>query len=658
MDQVGMGQTTPLQEIVSAGYSIDAGALVSGSTAYTASSSPGNSQIPITDGSGNITLTGNLNVGAGKSVTSSAALTVTSGGSSALTLTSKSGTLDLGTGTNTIANTDASTALTLNPTGNIDFFSASNSITSAGNLTLAGSITSNGTTANTFSSDINQNNGNDTISPITAPTTAPTLSVTNGGHSLAAGTWYGKYTWYNSDGETTASSESTQATTTGGASEITFTIPTIPAGATGAKLYLTPVNGASGSEVYQNVTITSGTTGVVTSYNAGAAYPTVNTAGGSIIANGNANTLNNTTINGSTTLNGGTSSTANTIINNSNFTVNGVTSPTTTATLGSNATGSLGATTYYVEYTWVNADGETYLSSESSLAVSASHVLTVTVPSFPASVTSANVYVSNTAGGGSGAETKQTSITTSGGTWTEPTSGLVAGALPPPDDAAGGLIQTTGFINVDGPFSTNWSGLYLDNTNTSSLTTPPIDFASGGTTQRLLATTVGTNPTFEFLNKSVTSAVDSFDNNGQIIVNAPSAYSGNLINLEVNGTSEFSVDSNGHIISTGATPTIVAGSGAGSELGGADSVTGTDEAGVITMYTGTGTVANQPIAVLTFAHAYTNQIYVLTQAAVSNNCTANYVEGNGTGGQGGFNYYCSSTPTANATWTIVYWVVQ
>ena len=116
------GQTTPLQEIVSAGYSIDAGALVAGSTAYAGSQTPGNNQVPITDSSGNITLTGNLNVGGGKQVASSAALTVTSGGSSALTLTSKSGTLDLGTGTNTIANTDASTALTLSPTGNIDFF--------------------------------------------------------------------------------------------------------------------------------------------------------------------------------------------------------------------------------------------------------------------------------------------------------------------------------------------------------------------------------------------------------------------------------------------------------------------------------------------------------------------------------------------------------
>ena len=172
------GQTTPLQEIVSAGYSIDAGALVAGSTAYTGSQTPGNNQVPITDSSGNITLTGNLNVGSGKQVASSAALTVTSGGSSALTLTSKSGTLDLGSGTNTIANTDASTALTLNPTGNLDFFSTSNALTSAGNLTLAGSITSNGTSANTFSSDINENNGNTTITPLTAPSTAPTLAVT------------------------------------------------------------------------------------------------------------------------------------------------------------------------------------------------------------------------------------------------------------------------------------------------------------------------------------------------------------------------------------------------------------------------------------------------------------------------------------------------
>ena len=78
------------------------------------------------------------------SVAGSAALGIASGGSGALTLDSDSGILTLGAGTNTITNTDASTALLLNPTGQVQFFGSSNNIDSSGNMGLAGSMNSGG----------------------------------------------------------------------------------------------------------------------------------------------------------------------------------------------------------------------------------------------------------------------------------------------------------------------------------------------------------------------------------------------------------------------------------------------------------------------------------------------------------------------------------
>ena len=89
--------------------------------------------------------------------------------------------------------------------------------------------------------------------------------------------------------------------------------------------------------------------------------------------------------------------------------------------------GSLSSRTYYVVFTWKNANGETEISARDSITVGANDVLRVEVPKFPAGVTSAEVYADET----SGSETLQGSITTSGGTFTEPDSGLVAGASPP-----------------------------------------------------------------------------------------------------------------------------------------------------------------------------------------------------------------------------------
>jgi uncharacterized protein (TIGR02217 family) len=124
----------------------------------------------------------------------------------------------------------------------------------------------------------------------------------------------------------------------------------------------------------------------------------------------------------------------------------GISAPTN-GTLTSTAAGALGATTYYVKSTWVTNSGETLPAAETNLAVSASHVLNVAAPgSAPSSAIGWNVYVSNTAGGGSGHETLQNGGTpnTLGSPWVEPTSGLVAGTALPGANTTGWSVSNWG----------------------------------------------------------------------------------------------------------------------------------------------------------------------------------------------------------------------
>jgi hypothetical protein len=126
-------------------------------------------------------------------------------------------------------------------------------------------------------------------------------------------------------------------------------------------------------------------------------------------------------------------------------------SPPAAPTLSSVAGGALGATTYFVKVTYVNASGETLGSAESSLAVAANNLLKVTSPIASGSATAYNVYVWTI----SFFEVLQTPTPIPLGTdWTEPTSGLVSpvfGGLPPINTTGGRLpsfTATTGSAQV------------------------------------------------------------------------------------------------------------------------------------------------------------------------------------------------------------------
>lgn len=116
---------------------------------------------------------------------------------------------------------------------------------------------------------------NTVINQIADPTAQPTLTLNTATSTLPANTYYVKYTWYNSVGETLSGSYSipSKVVSTSNTNTITVTVPTKPTGATGAKIY---VGTSSSAFHYQGST--TGTTYTLSSYNSsGASYPSTNT---------------------------------------------------------------------------------------------------------------------------------------------------------------------------------------------------------------------------------------------------------------------------------------------------------------------------------------------------------------------------------------------
>lgn len=115
-----------------------------------------------------------------------------------------------------------------------------------------------------------------------------------------------------------------------------------------------------------------------------------------------------------------------------------VSTPSTAPTLAAaaNAGSTLPAATYYVVYTWANANGETLISPEASQAITSGQQLNITIPALPAGATSANIYVSTS----TGTETRQANIT---GTTLSISAPLVAGAAKPSSSTIGTVYTHT-----------------------------------------------------------------------------------------------------------------------------------------------------------------------------------------------------------------------
>jgi uncharacterized protein (TIGR02217 family) len=118
-------------------------------------------------------------------------------------------------------------------------------------------------------------------------------------------------------------------------------------------------------------------------------------------------------------------------------------SAATNGALTQTSSGSLAGATYYVRSTWATESGETTTSVESSLAVSANHVLNVAAPSSaPAGAIGWNVYVSKS----TATETRQNSSPIAIGTpWVEPNTGITnTGAGFPVTNTTGWSVSNWG----------------------------------------------------------------------------------------------------------------------------------------------------------------------------------------------------------------------
>jgi hypothetical protein len=170
-----------------------------------------------------------------------------------------------------------------------------------------------------------------------------------------------------------------------------------------------------------------------------------------------------------------------------NVAVPGPSGPLAAPTLTQSAGGSLAATTYYAKTTYVYANSqESGGSPENTLATSASEVLNVASPPQVPGAIGYNVYVSNTAGGGSGAETRQNASPIAIGTpWIEPTTGLIS--------TNPGPLPSRLLIDINGnPLSSaQWAA------TTSYLTGQQIIDSNGNTQRALTSGTSGsTAPTW------------------------------------------------------------------------------------------------------------------------------------------------------------------
>jgi len=138
---------------------------------------------------------------------------------------------------------------------------------------------------------------------------------------------------------------------------------------------------------------------------------------------------------------------------------------------------SLGARTYYVAFTWESDTGETLVSPEASILIADNKLLEVSIPDYTTNfIPSGTKYINFYVGTATGVYTKQSQIGISWNTktdsviwdmvafsWTEPNTGLIAGASPPVANTTSavithGIYELTGISN-----KIKQPNLYADN---------------------------------------------------------------------------------------------------------------------------------------------------------------------------------------------------
>lgn len=209
---------------------------------------------------------------------------------------------------------------------------------------------------------------------ILAPPTSIDATIANAGGTIAAGTYQVAIGYVNANGTTTVGP--TEAVTTTGTGLLTVQSPPASGDATGYRLYVSAVGGTA--LFLQGSTVNIGTAATLSAPPSTATpAPTTNTTG--------------------------------------------LAAPVAPTLSAGGTTGPAFARTEFVIVTYVNENGETVGSPESSQALTSGQLLTVTSPAASGDATGYNVYASTI----SGQEVLQNATPIAIGTnWTEPTTGL------------------------------------------------------------------------------------------------------------------------------------------------------------------------------------------------------------------------------------------
>lgn len=188
-------------------------------------------------------------------------------------------------------------------------------------------------------------------------------------------------------------------------------------------------------------------------------------------------------------------------------------------TLSQVSGGTLPATTYYVKVAYVFGGPAGPGSAESSLAVLANKLLQVSSPASVPGATGYNVYVATA----SGSEILQNASPVALGTnWTEPTSGLVTGTIPPFSNGVGDGDLTQVTVYPGGTAANRVTQYYFDWRDRLVATKSGVQGTEDTTTHRPIVYNT-------FDNLGETTAVDQYDGDGVTITssngvpNAPSA---------------------------------------------------------------------------------------------------------------------------------------
>lgn len=199
---------------------------------------------------------------------------------------------------------------------------------------------------------------------------------------------------------------------------------------------------------------------------------------------------------------------------NSLFVTDPTVAPTLSILANSASTFVDTTTTFYVKYTWENAEGESKASPESQLSVAKGNNFRITIPAFATRATKAKVYI----GTETGVNLYQGDITTSAGSLTLSTPIATDSALAPSISSIYSKVWFSEIKIEEGDKSTSWSSSDEEIRARFTSITTRLSQAEQVINEDSIVSTVMSSTTFSNLlgNKADATALSGYATTGQL----------------------------------------------------------------------------------------------------------------------------------------------